>query len=47
MRIWQKGMEIAEKCYFLTNLFPKHELYGMVSQMKRCSVSISNRGNRE
>jgi hypothetical protein len=24
--IWQKGMDIAEKCYFLTNLFPKHEM---------------------
>ena len=24
--IWQKGMEIAEKCYFLTKKFPKEEL---------------------
>jgi four helix bundle protein len=38
--IWQKGMEIAEKCYFLTLLFPKNELYGMVQQIRRCGVSI-------
>jgi hypothetical protein len=24
--IWRKGMDIAEKCYFLTKLFPKDEL---------------------
>ena len=30
LRIWQKGMDIAEKCYFLTKKFPKDELYGMV-----------------
>jgi hypothetical protein len=30
LKIWQKGMDIAEKCYFLTKLFPKDELYGMV-----------------
>jgi len=40
LRIWQKGMEIAEKCYFLTNLFPKAELYGMVQQIRRSSSSI-------
>ena len=30
--IWQKGMEIAEQCYFMTKKFPKEELYGMVLQ---------------
>jgi len=24
--IWQKGMDIAKKCYFLTKQFPKDEL---------------------
>ncbi len=38
--IWQKGMDIAEKCYFLTKLFPKDELYGMVQQIRRSAVSI-------
>jgi four helix bundle protein len=38
--IWQKGMDIAEKCYYLTQSFPKEELYGMVQQVRRSSASI-------
>ncbi|MGB7442568.1 MAG: four helix bundle protein [Coleofasciculaceae cyanobacterium] len=38
--IWQKGMEIAEKCYFLTQGFPKDELFGMTQQIRRASASI-------
>jgi four helix bundle protein len=40
LKIWQKGMDIAEKCYFLTKLFPKDELYGMVQQIRRSAASI-------
>ncbi|MGB7441424.1 MAG: four helix bundle protein [Coleofasciculaceae cyanobacterium] len=40
LRIWQQGITIAEKCYFLTKLFPKDELYGMVQQIRRAAVSI-------
>ncbi|MBE9118686.1 four helix bundle protein [Lusitaniella coriacea LEGE 07157] len=38
--IWQKGIEIAEKCYFITKTFPKDELYGMVQQIRRCAASV-------
>lgn len=38
--IWQKGIDIAEKCYFLTKTFPKDEIYGMVQQIRRSAVSI-------
>jgi four helix bundle protein len=38
--IWQKGMDIAEKCYFLTKLFPKDELSGIVQQIRRSATSI-------
>ncbi|WP_229424395.1 four helix bundle protein [Moorena producens] len=38
--IWQKGMDIAEKCYFLTRLFPRDELYGMVQQIRKSAASI-------
>lgn len=38
--IWQKGMDIAEKCYYLTKYFPKEELYGMVQQVRKASASI-------
>lgn len=40
LRIWQKGIGIAEQCYFLTRLFPKDELYGMVQQIRRSAASI-------
>ncbi len=39
LKIWRKGMDIAEKCYFLTKLFPRDELYSMVQQI-RSAVSI-------
>lgn len=38
--IWQKGMEIAKQCYFLTKNFPKEELFGMTQQIRRSAVSI-------
>ncbi|NEP51688.1 MAG: four helix bundle protein [Moorea sp. SIO3C2] len=38
--IWQKGMLIAEKCFFITQKFPKEELYGMTQQIRRASSSI-------
>ncbi|MDJ0632441.1 MAG: four helix bundle protein [Xenococcaceae cyanobacterium MO_188.B29] len=49
LRIWQKGIVIAEKCYFLTRTFPKDELYGMVQQIRRSAASIPKEGtgNRE
>ena len=40
LRVWQAGMTIAEVSYRLTTSFPKHELYGMVSQIRRAAVSI-------
>ncbi len=40
LKIWQKGMDVAEKCYFLTKFFHKDELYGMVQQIRRSAASI-------
>src|SRR5688572_5834550 len=40
LRVWQTGMEIAEACYQLTGDFPKQEIYGMTSQIRRASTSI-------
>ncbi len=38
--VWQKSMQLAKLIYELTNRFPSHELYGLCSQMRRCSVSV-------
>ncbi len=37
---WQKGMDVAELCYLKTKSFPKEELFGMTSQIRRAAVSI-------
>jgi four helix bundle protein len=31
LEIWQKGIELVEKIYKLTSLFPKEEIYGLIS----------------
>lgn len=38
--VWQLGMALAKKIYTSTESFPKSELYGLVSQLRRCSVSV-------
>jgi four helix bundle protein len=40
LEVWQFGMDLAEKCYFATNAFPKYELFGLVSQIRRAAASI-------
>ena len=42
LRVWQKGIEIVDKIYSATYRFPKNELYGLVSQMRKAAVSISS-----
>ncbi len=37
---WQKAMNLAEAIYQLTRSFPKEEVYGLTSQIRRCAVSI-------
>ena len=38
--VWKLGIVLVEDIYKITKLFPNDELYGMVSQMRRASVSI-------
>jgi len=38
--VWQKSIELVIKIYGVTDSFPKSELYGLVNQMRRSSVSI-------
>ena len=38
--VWKQAMAVAKGCYLLTKSFPKEELYGMTSQIRRASYSI-------
>lgn len=40
LEIWKKGMALAKLVYSLTDKLPQKEIYGLVSQMNRCSISI-------
>ncbi|MEQ6168379.1 four helix bundle protein [Ekhidna sp. MALMAid0563] len=40
LHVWQKGIDIAQNIYELTSTFPSEEKFGIVSQMKRSSVSV-------
>ena len=40
MEVWKSSMDLVLKVYELTNDFPKDELYGLTSQIRRCAVSI-------
>ncbi|MGA8538430.1 MAG: four helix bundle protein [Terriglobales bacterium] len=42
LRIWQEAVDLALVMYRATAEFPKHELYGLTSQMRRAAVSISS-----
>ncbi len=40
LELWQKSMELVKEVYRLTKKYPKEEVYGLVSQMRRAAVSI-------
>ncbi|MGA2076582.1 MAG: four helix bundle protein [Terriglobia bacterium] len=40
LQVWQLGMDLAEACYLLTKRFPKDELFGMTSQIRRAASSV-------
>lgn len=38
--VYQKADRLAVRIYEVTTRYPKHELYGLVSQMRRAAVSV-------
>ena len=38
--VWQRSMELVVAVYQLTDDFPRQEIYGLISQMRRAAVSI-------
>jgi four helix bundle protein len=42
LEVWQKSRMLAKSVYHLTNTFPKEEKYGLSSQLRRASISVSS-----
>lgn len=40
LKIWQKSIELTKLVYEVVAILPTDEKYGLISQIKRCSVSI-------
>lgn len=40
LEVWKLSMDVAESCHRRTRQFPKEELFGMTSQMRRSSSSV-------
>ncbi|MBL7157985.1 MAG: four helix bundle protein [Candidatus Omnitrophica bacterium] len=40
LNIWKRSIELVENLYKETKFFPKKEIYGLTSQIRRSSVSI-------
>jgi four helix bundle protein len=40
LAIWKKAMQLVVQVYHLTRRFPREEMHGLTSQMRRAAVSI-------
>jgi four helix bundle protein len=55
LKVWERSHHLTLDVYKATVGFPREEMYGLISQMRRCSVSIAanlaegcgKRGNSE
>ena len=55
LKVWERAHQLTLEMYGATARFPREELYGLTSQMRRCSASIGaniaegcgKRGNNE
>jgi four helix bundle protein len=42
LTVWQKSVELALALYKLTQRFPREEMYGLTSQLRRAGVSVAS-----
>ncbi len=42
LNTWKEGHKLVVNIYMVTDLFPQKEMFGLVNQMRRCSVSITS-----
>ena len=40
--VWQLSMQLVKQIYQLTRSFPRDEMYGLSSQLRRASVSVAS-----
>ena len=40
LEVWQKAMDLVVECYKIAERFPKTEVYGLTSQLRRAAVSV-------
>jgi four helix bundle protein len=40
LKVWAAGMDLSEQVYRATESYPRSEMFGMVSQMRRAAVSV-------
>jgi four helix bundle protein len=40
LKVWQESMTLVTQIYKISEDFPKHEIYGLSSQIRRAAVSI-------
>lgn len=38
--VWQRSIELVNEIYIITKTLPGQEKFGLVSQMRRCAISI-------
>jgi four helix bundle protein len=38
--VWQKAMDLVEEVYIASKSFPREEIYGLSSQVRRAAISI-------
>lgn len=41
LKVWEKSHQLTVEIYKATEKFPKHEQYGLTSQLRRASVSVA------
>ncbi len=41
LQVWHKAHSLTLASYRVTSTFPKQEMYGLTSQMRRCAASVA------
>lgn len=42
LQVWKEAIELVKSVYKITNTFPSEEKFGLISQLRRCTVSIAS-----